>query len=281
VTDVSGVAVGRCEAVAAVPPAHDLVAVATIARPIRIGHEVVGEVVAEAGLARDQDLDVRAVEHAATVLAVHVAKEREARAAEGRLQSDFVFDLLHERDDEERLRRRARHHGLDLASGHRVVAVDVHAGDEPSCSRALTAVRAVLAEHFPSALFSEVGEGLVAVVPAGGPARVDLVAVEQAAERLLERVAELGLGQSASVGVGRGATGLAGLVRSHREARRCVDVLARLDHPRSVMVADDLGILDLFLDTDRVDDLRDLPRDSPSARGGGGPDGSTPGESRR
>src|SRR6185437_2688947 len=87
---------------------------------IRIGAELLGHVVVEEGEAASHELDVRAVEHAATVLALEIVKERVARATEERLRSDFLSDLLDGRDAvEERIGERARHYGLSLGAEHR------------------------------------------------------------------------------------------------------------------------------------------------------------------
>src|SRR3954452_2186756 len=61
---------------------------------IRIGAELLGSVVVEDGDPASRDLDVRAVEHAATVLALEIVKQRVARATEERLRSDFLSGLL-------------------------------------------------------------------------------------------------------------------------------------------------------------------------------------------
>jgi GAF domain-containing protein len=91
---------------------------------IRIGSELLGHVVVEEGDPASRDLDVRAVEHAATVLALEIVKERVARATEERLRSDFLSDLLDGRDTvDERIGERARHYGLSLGTEHRVVVV--------------------------------------------------------------------------------------------------------------------------------------------------------------
>src|SRR4051794_4055439 len=89
---------------------------------IRIGAELLGHVVVEEGDPGSRDLDVRAVEHAATVLALEIVKERVARATEERLRSDFLSDLLDGRDTAE---ERARHYGLTLGAEHRVVVAAV------------------------------------------------------------------------------------------------------------------------------------------------------------
>src|SRR3954463_7213951 len=71
------------------PPLHAGSRDALVGR-IRIGAELLGFVVVEEADPASADLDVRAVEHAATVLALEIVKERVARATEERLRSDFL-----------------------------------------------------------------------------------------------------------------------------------------------------------------------------------------------
>src|SRR3954447_9433762 len=136
---------------------------------IRIGAELLGHVVVEQADPASHDLDVRAVEHAATVLALEIVKERTARATEERLRSDFLADLIDGREDlAERIAERARHHGMRLGAGHRVVVVAL---DDRPTYRAREQVRrlagAVLAERLPGSLIGEVGDVVAAAVPAG------------------------------------------------------------------------------------------------------------------
>src|SRR4051812_33765169 len=121
---------------------------------IRIGAELLGFVVVEEGHASSRDLDVRAVEHAATVLALEIVKERVACATEERLRSDFLSDLLHGRDAvEERIGERARHYGLSLGAEHRVVVATVESeAARDRRPQALALVAATLAERLPGAL---------------------------------------------------------------------------------------------------------------------------------
>src|SRR3954469_25523389 len=117
---------------------------------IRIGAELLGPVVVEGADLASHDLDVRAVEHAATVLALEIVKERVARATEERLRSDFLSDLLDGRDAaEERIGERARHYGLTLGAEHRVVVAAVEDDDRDRRPEALDLVAAALAERPP------------------------------------------------------------------------------------------------------------------------------------
>src|SRR3954464_15202165 len=153
VTDASGHPICTSEDPPPDPALHAGSQDALVGR-IRIGAELLGFVVVEEADAASGDLDVRAVEHAATVLALEIVKERVARATEERLRSDFLSDLLDGRDTAE---ERARHYGLTLGAEHRVVvaAVDGVAADRRP--QAVALVASALAERLPGALTGRAG----------------------------------------------------------------------------------------------------------------------------
>src|SRR3954452_10881448 len=119
VTDASGHPICTSEDPPPDPALHAGSQDALVGR-IRIGAELLGFVVVEEADPASGDLDVRAVEHAATVLALEIVKERVARATEERLRSDFLSDLLDGRDAvDERIGARGRHYGLIPRAGRR------------------------------------------------------------------------------------------------------------------------------------------------------------------
>ena len=228
---------------------------------IRIGAELLGLVVVEDGDPASRDLDVRAVEHAATVLALEIVKERVARATEERLRSDFLSDLLDGRDAvEELIGERARHYGLILGAEHHVVvaAVEDEAGRDRR-PQALALLAAVLSERLPGALTGRAGDAVTAAVPADA----DGDAVERAAEAVAvarARVAALAPGLRVSAGIGAVARAAPEFAASYAGAKRCIDVLRRLDRAGETLSADELGILGLFVDSARPDELETLAR---------------------
>src|SRR4051812_23382988 len=227
---------------------------------IRIGSELLGHVVLEEGELSSRDLDVRAVEHAATVLALEIVKERVARATEERLRSDFLSDLLDGRDAaEERIGERARHYGLVLGAEHRVVVAAVEEADRARHPQALALVAATLAEKLPGALTGRAGDAVTAAVPAGG----DADAVPRASEAIAaarERLAALAPGLRVSAGIGGVARAAPDFAASYAAATRCIDVLRRLGRAGETLAADELGILGLFVDSAHPGELEALAR---------------------
>src|SRR3989475_2791847 len=74
----------------------------------------------------NQELAFMAIEQAALVLALSIAKERELSEVEGRVRGEFLEDLLHGTyGDEAAAQRRARHVGYPLQGSHIVVLIDI------------------------------------------------------------------------------------------------------------------------------------------------------------
>jgi sugar diacid utilization regulator len=227
---------------------------------IRIGSELLGHVVVEEGDPASRDLDVRAVEHAATVLALEIVKERVARATEERLRADFLSDLLDGRDAvEERIGERARHYGLALGAEHRVVVAAIEEGDRGRPGQALGLVAATIADRLPGALTGRAGDAVTAAVPVDGDD--DAVArVEEALAAARARVAAVAPGARVSAGIGAVARAAPEFAESYAGATRCVDVLRRLGRAGETLAADELGILGLFVDSARPRELEALAR---------------------
>src|SRR4051794_19453330 len=165
---------------------------------IRIGAELLGFVVVEEADAGSADLDVRAVEHAATVLALEIVKERVARATEERLRSDFLSDLL---DGRETAEERARHYGLVLGAEHRIVAAAVEGAVSDRRPQGLALGASALGERLPAALTGRAGDVVTAAVPTDGDPRAAARAAEAVAAARA-RVAALDPGLRLSAGIG-------------------------------------------------------------------------------
>lgn len=189
-------------------PVHDrgrLVALA-VARP-----DVVGVIALSDADRSATDVDVMALEHGVTVLAVELARLRGVVDAELRMRGELVNDLLNGMDDESAAVR-AEVLGHDLGRPHRVVVVEGHATDrhgqrQPHGEDFLHAVRRAARDRQLSAL---IGARTNSVVILTGD-DVDWVALRAAILR------ELGAGQC-RIGVGELCQRASELPRSYREA---------------------------------------------------------------
>lgn len=227
--------------------------------PIRIDSETLGHVLVEDGDPGSRELDIRAIEHAATVLAVHVAKERVARATEERLCSDFLLDLLNGRDSNERLSERAGHYGLILGNTYHVLIARFEGEGKQHHPTIVRVTDDTLRERLPGSLLSQVADVVTVVVPTEGLADPSAT-LRSAADAWRRRAKQLVPGLQLSVGIGSAACGVEAFVASHREAQQCVDLLRRLDRVDETIAVGELGVLGLFLNTNQPEQLVALGR---------------------
>ena len=245
----------------------------TIVSPIKVGGEQLGYVtVPEAGR-EASDLELRAVEQAATVFALEIVKGRVARETEERLRSDFLLDLLESRyESVERLEERARHHGLDLHEEHRVVVLDLDDWDGYQRRRGLTVSRATtlrgrvlreaqeaLVRSWPGCLVHVGVEGLIAACPTSR--RSDAAALLRATvQEIQRRVARTAPQLTVSAGVGTAASAPKEFATSYAGAGQCLRLLRSLSRPGRVLSVDDLGVVRLLLDTREPEELTTFAR---------------------
>src|SRR2546427_2276310 len=94
--------------------------------PIFASNQVLGYISILDHPPRNEELAFMAIEQAALVLAVSIAKDRELSEVEGRVRGEFLEDLLHGTyGDEAAAQRRARHLGYPLHGSHIVMLVDI------------------------------------------------------------------------------------------------------------------------------------------------------------
>ena len=211
----------------------------TIVGEIRIPGEMLGHVTTLAGADADYDLRQRAVEHAATVLALEAVKERVVHATQDRLQAGFIADLVRGRhDDDPDVAARALRHGLNLERSYRVVIARV--GGEVEGGEVALRVRRELS-RVPDAVVIGTGSNLTALVP------------DQSSDALAERIerirSQLGPSGSVTAGIGAQAMGVRDFAVSRGGAELCLDLAQRLGRANVTLVRDELGLLAFFVDT--------------------------------
>ncbi|MDO8210220.1 helix-turn-helix domain-containing protein [Conexibacter sp. CPCC 206217] len=232
-----------------------------IVAAIRIASDTLGYVVVPAADAASRALDVRAVEHAATVLALHIVKTRAERATEERLRSDFLADLLSGRDPEERAVERARHYGMVLDQPHRVVTIAVEEAEAGAAaakshrSQLLRLVADSLHKRLPAALVGQVSGFVSAAVPLAAldPRSVD--ALRAAVDDVGAAVRRYAPTVTLTSGIGGEAAQPAAFVTSFTQAQQCLALLRRLGRGGDTISIDELGILGLFVEHGRPEQL--------------------------
>jgi sugar diacid utilization regulator len=235
--------------------------------PIWIGDELLGCVAAEEGGLEERTLELRAVEHGATVLALILVQERVARNTEERLKSDFLNDLLSGRIDSAQLSERARSYDLDLNLEYRAVVVEVDVvrnqlvgtGDikdktsVPS-DHTVTLVRDVMSRALPGSLLTSSGNRVLAVCPAEQGVR-GIQRIKVAISEAQKSAARLARGSTLSAGVGSVAGQVADYAKSYKSANQCLDVIHKLGRPGQCLVIDELGISALLLNSQNPSEL--------------------------
>src|SRR5436305_8178953 len=94
--------------------------------PILAANQVLGYISVLDHPPQNEELAFMAIEQAALVLALSIAKERELSEVEGRVRGEFLEDLLHGTyGDDAAAQRRARHVGYPMHGTHIVLLVDI------------------------------------------------------------------------------------------------------------------------------------------------------------
>jgi DNA-binding PucR family transcriptional regulator/putative methionine-R-sulfoxide reductase with GAF domain len=194
-------------------------------------------------------LQAKALEQAATVLALELVRERAAQELEWQLQGDLLSELLDSAPPvAPSLRARARRHGLDLDVAHRIIVVQ-GVGDpgEADLVRLLQRVTGRSLLHRDAALVNQRGDhvAIVARGDADDPAGRGVIrAVTAAAER---RDGRLGIGISDACGE---------LAAAYRQALACARLALAREAGIGVVRADRLGPLRFLLDAPDVAQVR-------------------------
>ncbi len=195
---------------------------------------------------RAATMDVMALEHGATVLAVELARLRGMADSELRVRRELVQDLLTGTDDESAYLR-AEALGYDLGRPHRVVVVEVTGRPHDDV---LYALRRALREQGLTVLAGMLAGSVVVMAPEHG---IDWEMLRKAT------MAQLG-GGHCRMGVGDAYPRPSELPRSLREAQLALrlqkassavertSVFADLDVFRMLSSVDDLGDIEHFVD---------------------------------
>ncbi|KKM79733.1 hypothetical protein LCGC14_1346940 [marine sediment metagenome] len=99
---------------------------AKISTPIIVEQETLGHVSTIEATKALNELDLIALQHAATITALEMGKERIKLEAEIRLKGDFIDDLIAKQfQSKEALLKRASYLGCDLSKGSQIMIVDI------------------------------------------------------------------------------------------------------------------------------------------------------------
>jgi PucR family transcriptional regulator, purine catabolism regulatory protein len=244
-----------------VPPMVDFgVEASCVLAPVAVGDAILGylAILADGDDATSDDLDLQIVQHAATVYALSMMRERVAAEVGRQLKDELFEGLLNGRtQDEQVARERAMRLGYNPRVAYRALVL---MADDPSGAeerpetvaqrRRLLEGLAELCTRKSTDAFAAVREDeLVVLVAEPADAReLGRTAVQQASALLPAwRV---------TVGVGGTCASAGAIARSYAQARRALETAQRFGHQSDVVAFEDLGIYRLLFHVSDPAELR-------------------------
>ena len=228
--------------------------------PILAGGQVLGYISVLDHPPHNEELAFMAIEQAALVLALSVAKERELSEVEGRVRGEYLEDLLHGTyGDEAAAQRRARHLGYPLHGSHIVMLVDID--DFRGFNRArqisedaiqalkrefLRRVASVVRISYARALVQGRSDQVVALLPLGTEVGDYQVRAHALGLQIQQAIAEWKPGFTISVGFSGPTEAPTGVAGALREVTSVMESLARFKRWSQVIAVPELGLTGLL-----------------------------------
>jgi PucR family transcriptional regulator, purine catabolism regulatory protein len=228
--------------------------------PILAANQVLGYISVLDHPPHHEELAFMAIEQAALVLALAIAKERELSEVEGRVRGELLDDLLHGTyGDEAAAQRRARHVGYPLHGSHIVMLVDIDDFRGYSRARQITedAIQALKREFlrrvtgvvragYPRALVQGRSDSVVSLLPVGTEPGDYQARGHALGLQIRQTIADWKPGFSVSVGFSGPAEAPAGIASAQREVISVMDSLARFKRWGQVVAVPELGLTGLL-----------------------------------
>jgi PucR family transcriptional regulator, purine catabolism regulatory protein len=228
--------------------------------PILAANQVLGYISVLDHPPHNEELAFMAIEQAALVLALAVAKERELSEVEGRVRGEFLEDLLHGTYGEEAAaQRRARHLGYPLHGSHIVMLVDIddfrgYIGSRQVSEDAIQALKreflrrvtGVVRGTYARALVQGRSDSVAALLPVGTEPGDYQARGHALGLQIRENIADWKAGFTVSIGFSGPADAPAGLAAAQREVISVMDSLARFKRWGQVVAVPELGLTGLL-----------------------------------
>ncbi|TMG09331.1 MAG: hypothetical protein E6I00_15280 [Chloroflexi bacterium] len=228
--------------------------------PIFAANQVLGYISVLDHPPQNEELAFMAIEQAALVLALSIAKERELSEVEGRVRGEFLEDLLHGTyGDDAAAQRRARHVGYPMHGAHIVLLVDID--DFRGFARArqisedaiqalkrefLRRVTAVVRMSYQRALVQGRSDQVVALLPLGTETGDYQARSHALGLQVQQAVTEWKPGFTVSVGFSAPMEAPAGVEGALREVTSVMESLARFKRWSQVVAVPELGLTGLL-----------------------------------
>lgn len=235
---------------------------AMVTVPIIVSRDVLGYVSSFETDSELNELDLVALESAATVAAVEMGRELTRMEAETRLRGDFVDDLLgDEFDGGPTMLQRASFLGGDLSRGSLCLIADIDSFGEYVRAKKLTEpeVQQIKNRFFSSvkqqihvshehALLTPKSDNVIAFLPPLKEGDGKLMGIARStATRILQSCREIMPDMSVSIGLGRFHADPLETRRAYREAQSALQVSQRLGETGAIATFDDMGVYKLLL----------------------------------
>ncbi|WP_238993655.1 helix-turn-helix domain-containing protein [Nocardioides caldifontis] len=219
--------------------------------PVLLGQDTVARIWVSRSVLPLSALDVRALEHAATVSALEVLRARTALEVEWRLSGEIVTDLLAGNPmGLVTAGERAARLGIDLGSAHAVLVVQ-GGGRRSAAARVLSVARSHATRAQPPALVGTVAEDVVLLWPG-----TEVDEVVRSAGELQRQLVRLDLGTELAFAVSPLCTSLGDYPAAYRRARGAATVARLRGQAATVASFGSLGLYGLLLQLEDVAELR-------------------------
>jgi PucR family transcriptional regulator, purine catabolism regulatory protein len=216
--------------------------------PIAVGDAILGylAILEESNApSAGEDVDLQIVQHAATVYALSMMRERMAAEVAQQLKNELFEGLLLGRtQDEQVVYERALRLGYDPSHAYRALVVSC----SEKSSRLLDRLAEFCAERLPRAIVTVRADELVVLAPESDA--TDL------ARRLCQQAGLLMPGSPVTVGIGGVCASPPAIARSYEQARRAVSTAVRFGKRGEVVAFDELGLYRLLFHVSDPAELR-------------------------
>jgi sugar diacid utilization regulator len=243
-----------------VPPMPDWgVDAVCVLAPIAVGDAILGylAILEQPEANPSDDVDLQVVQHAATVCALAMMRERMALEVTQQLRDELFEGLLQgPAQDEQVALERATRLGYDPACAYRLLVLVAEAPTPAERAEAATRRRHLLESLADLVKRRAAGsiclarrDELVAMVPEGcSAAEIGRIAVQQAEA--------LAPSWSVTVGIGEAFRAATDIARSYDQARRAVDTARRFGRRGDVVSFEELGVYRLLFHVQDPSELR-------------------------
>jgi purine catabolism regulator len=241
-----------------VSPIHQLSMQTRVMAPIRVGNIRYGHISISESNQPLGELDLMAIEQAATLVALQFSMQQTIRERGQRLEENLVYDILFSQDQTETvIRQRASFLGYSSAPYYVIVLIDVddfssvierERWDEPvvhSIKESLAQrVRGSLASKERPALMASGGDAFIVLYPLHEDESLDNV--RGYAQRMQKELSDADPRLTFSVGIGRICDNMRDLFHSHRDAQSAVSAGRIARGGNSIAIYNELGIFSLL-----------------------------------